>query len=818
MQPGFDPKKTPANKAEKVPDGLASSIKPEGLLEKFGNRGWFRSTEVKEDVLRCAKKLESSGASDAHWSLVNSALHHVQSAPVALKLRLLSNLTELCCDMGRHVPEKIISSCALKKQPASSLSVVVSVLSSINSELKKPAVLADVCKHAERLIDRPSEMANFFSKVLCKAQRGEFTPHNRSYLCPITVCFAETMGWNELGSIRLMEALGLRHPTEDRWHLVIDEVIKANPKDYEKQTPKLPQLLIARDISDEQFSILKLAYERPADEHYPVITKAAYELVREMHRDHTIKNAFIVHQVMLLKDQPEDLLSALKFYHAVIEKRELFREADIALKHLLFRKGRKANQAARVLAEDGPFQVDGPPWRQGSALERKATDACMDLMASLRQMSHGFGSLTMAARRLPDGTPAAIERFGMDIFHSVARINAHDVHGFPGRGWLLSFPETARVLRRDDASALLEDDPFFPYKENWKFLAKVIDIFSKTQVILTRGQMVFVNHDPRFKHQGHQMCMVVANDHYYRYSFEDAYLVPWELISQKILPALVTDLNSESFRSEIEDVNNLGLTTEFLHRETAKRGWPLLNLTWPSNLGGMCNAWPADSSPFFEWEAALKGVVTRTVRFDDWLDGWGHLHKALYDGRYYGEHLPPDFWKLLKPLQDEHHRVLNLGRSYRNIAHLFNLSFSYWQKGYCDGRVTGAILPPLPEKASAAMVTERGNMLSLRLLHEVYRWHQGLSESGADLDYYPILAFGETFNPSAAPSDQLRLDTANLRLEFIIDGSLKSYQLDPDGLGQADSEIWQRFIQPMFADVNLAPYFYHRDVFKDFGY
>lgn len=476
----------------------------------------------------------------------------------------------------------------------------------------------------------------------------------------------------------------------------------------------------------------------------------------------------------------------------------------------VIRGGSSYIQDAHLLAEL-PYLIDQPPWISGTREESEARNQSIMIAAGAKDYSQGFGVYTYAAKSLPDGSPAALERFAKDIFKEVSKVNAADIGQFPGRGWFFSMPKTESFLAKDDQSEIEFGDSFLNWKRNLPFLAEEIDIFNQTQVLVTRGLAAFVNFDRKFTYFGEPYCYLVFNDHFHRYDHQVAALVPWRIILEAVQSSLVNLKTAQKPSVPIADVNNQGLSVEYLKRKCRQLDLPYLDISSATVIGGLCNAFPSCSPYYHKWEDSMK----MSGSYKSWSDLWGHYHKALIDNDWHPEGVPEWKEKLYRPLQKAHAEVLELSLGYQNIAHLFKLAFSFWQKGYYYPTQLEAGLPLLPARPTLKETEARDDFLKLKLLREAHHWHSSASAKGLADSAFPILGINNLFQLSSSPANEFKLDTKTMLLTWLEDGKIHKYPLSTEGIVSDDSRVWLNHISPLFEDLTASPNFFDREVFEE---
>lgn len=430
---------------------------------------------------------------------------------------------------------------------------------------------------------------------------------------------------------------------------------------------------------------------------------------------------------------------------------------------------------------------------------------------------HGFSSLTFETKRPPTKEPPLLARFGSDVAKKVRYINAGDINGFPGKGFIISeiIPERVFVKKEEDL------DPLHTYKEKWVWAKDTIDDLPKTHFIFTRGFVAVTCSDNKYKLKDVNGEMVhfsyiVFNDHHHNYGLDVAYLIPTEVLIRKLSGATIPYQDYVGFAPKVKDANKAGLTPYSLFQEASTLPANVINLGWGSNIGGgLCNAYPLDSSPYHKWEVELRPEPVHTK------DIYGRVHKSHITGIWESK-MTPSLEKLLLPLREAHDEVYRVANNYQNLFDLFRLTLAMWHKG----ETLGERLSPINDsfdrfsEYQGTPINEQWleygndedyylNPSSLRMLVEAYKWHNQNKNNKND---FPVLAVSETLDYSTRPKSPFVLDTHDMKLK--IGEEEIELPKDSNGLGVDEALIWFKHVMPHVKSFAKDLRFYDR---RDLG-
>ena len=443
-----------------------------------------------------------------------------------------------------------------------------------------------------------------------------------------------------------------------------------------------------------------------------------------------------------------------------------------------------------------------------------------DVYARAYDFYHGFSALTYETKRVPGGEPSLLLRFGHDVANSVKYVNAKNPNLFPGRGFAISFikPETVFAA---DKSIKEGEDPYHEYKKAWSWLANEFDDLHKTHFIFMRGMAIVTNVDKDkyslkdIDNKKIHYSYVILNDHHHNYSAGSAFLIPTQVLSDKLKNVAIKYEDYSGPSAKHNDVNEVGLNIEDLIEDAKKIPANVLNLTWGSNISsGLCNAYPPNSKPFHEWEVEMRAR-------HETEDNYGHIHKSHRFGTYRAN-MDPELEKAMIPLREAHNQVFNVTNKYQNLLDLFRLTLALWHKGQTLGDPVE--MPDMtdddlfnkadkPESIKELFRDESASFTnpdSLRMLVEAYRWHKGKESGKTNRNDFPILVIADTLDYWNKPNSSFTLDTYDLTLKF----GDKTIPLDPENIGDIEKKLWEKIVMPQVVNPDKDFRFYDR---RDLG-
>lgn len=433
---------------------------------------------------------------------------------------------------------------------------------------------------------------------------------------------------------------------------------------------------------------------------------------------------------------------------------------------------------------------------------------------------HGFSALTFDTKRPPTKEPALLARFGKDVARKVEYINARDINGFPGRGFIISGLIPERIFVTD----LTREDPFLRYKEAWVWASEIFDDLPKTKFIFTRGFIAISCEDNKYKlkdvnKKEVNYSYVVFNDHHHNYSNNVAFLVPTEVLNKKLKDTAIPYGDYVGPSTKHKDINEVGIKIEDLVLDARTVPANVLNIGWGSNVGGsLCNAYPPLSAPYHIWER-------REVKKDSFCDFYGHVHKSYVDGMY-NEKVTKKIGRRFGSLKEAHNQVFQVTNRYQNMLDLFRISFALWHKGLTVGEEIAPFDESLddlferPKRDIEDQFLQESskeeaslNTNSLRMLAEAYKWHQIKQSKRASKIDFPVLVTAPALNWWTKPESPFYLDTYDLTIDIEDKGKVQLPE-DSNGLGFEESFFWASQIMPHVTHTSKDIRFYDR---RDLG-
>lgn len=429
----------------------------------------------------------------------------------------------------------------------------------------------------------------------------------------------------------------------------------------------------------------------------------------------------------------------------------------------------------------------------------------------------GFGALTFEGMRRGERL-ASLAEFGLDSASSVHAIRGDNKEHAPGRGYLISFLSKDNLFAR---SPSVKGDPHQDLKLSMPWAARELDDIELSRYFFMRqGLGVIPPQVPKYEINGVHYSFIAWNDHFHNSWCDRAFLVPTEILLEQLRGSLSS--LGEELSGSIDaavDINLSYLNPRGLEMICQERKLSLLDVGSGSVLGGgMCNAFPVRSAPYFSWEDNSYLYVTKDI--------WGHSHKSYMLRGTYQRKMDQNLDRALEPLREAHVLVRDVTNRCLNLLSWFQLGNAFWRKGQTvpykkDGLSEGgsggqrseANNIPLPtpeltkEESPGAF---RPTPYSNRMLMQAYDWHHVFSQRGAERKDFPVLGSISALRYSVQPK-QILLDTHDLT---IWDGK-RWWQLPPwsDGSGPEEIEIWnERILSKLGALDDLR--WYRREAFR----
>ncbi|MBN8550349.1 MAG: hypothetical protein J0M12_13625 [Deltaproteobacteria bacterium] len=469
------------------------------------------------------------------------------------------------------------------------------------------------------------------------------------------------------------------------------------------------------------------------------------------------------------------------------------------------------NVAARVLASD--YNQDTLPFVTVGKMDPRALtmhEEVQHFTWRLVQPAKGFSAWTAEARKIPGADHCALVEFGLDLAQEVGYLNSSGIEVFPGNGFYLHGLKIESALVADKAHS----DPYHLYRDAWWF-AQNLEDWRDTRYLMARGFIAITGpNNSRFKLPAPRIgsstnetfeehyTTIIFNDHFHNPACHVACAVPTRIFDRILKGTHVPADQYDGFDPQRPDITKLEITYEDLQRICHESGANFIDLGWPSNIAGLCNAYPPKSAPFHQWESAVNSRI---------MDRAGHLHKTTVLGGYSAD-LSPAHDRALQPLRDLHTRVLNFGNACLDCLDGLIMLEALHQKGQTLARPDslGQILD-LPElgtesgrSAQERFLEQRENPpdseeapalgpYSARRLAEIYRWHRASEEPGVPLSRIPIFRVGDAmrlwpggFMLEIDPAT-LILKTPHFKIQLPFEG---------DGSGEEELALWREYVMP----------------------
>jgi hypothetical protein len=489
---------------------------------------------------------------------------------------------------------------------------------------------------------------------------------------------------------------------------------------------------------------------------------------------------------------PENQSHYLRDLHARTAMIALMRNLDPHLR----------TDAANALS--AAYKADAPPYRLDSTEAQQLVNEVFQVMRRAYDGYFGFSAPMFEMRRPPGQDHPLMVRFGKDVASSVQYLNCSDNDEFPGRGIVISGAQPDRLFVSDRDNL---EDPFHRYKKAWPWARTAINDLASTRFVFARGFIAVMGPDDRrFALDGKHYSYIFFNDHFHNPDGQAAFLIPTELLREKLSGVGISWEDYTGYDRALPDINTRGLLPSDLLKEAAARRMNILNLGWPSNVGGLYHAYPPRSSPHFEWEAGNSGTQDLAT----------HVHGSYVLGRGYQSTMTPELDKALQPLRLLHSQVYELSTDYQNLLDLLRTGQTLWHRGQTisrtdDGAEQDTELereepesedePPSEEDSGEERVSV--NPDAARMLIEAYRWHRGREEWPDSPERFPILVGADPLHWHAKPRSPFLLDTytMTLTLRDPESGAVRAtinLPTEGDGLGEEEFAIWAEHVMPLF--------------------
>ena len=453
-------------------------------------------------------------------------------------------------------------------------------------------------------------------------------------------------------------------------------------------------------------------------------------------------------------------------------------------------QGLEAGDASEFLGRT--YQTDTLPWsfdwKQGeyrspshNAETNRAYEEIFEVVRRTADLARGFASDTFANRRIPGSKLWMAYNFAKDLATSVHFLNASTAELAPGKGLVTVGLRPERFFPTDGDSA----DRFVLARSAMPWLSPAIDDAPHSKRISLRGMTIWIGPDDKnYTINGVHYSFVVFNDHAFNQCADVAALVPTKVIAALFEPYLLAPGNLD-FDPTRPDLCELGITPSKIYKYAEERGLICLNLGWPSILGGLGNAFPPGSEPFFGWEEKVSGSR-------DWA---GHKHKH-YLLRSEVTQVPQGGARAMIELQRAHALVYGLTTRYLALNDLSRLAFGAWSKGQTlDAEADDEAELEVGDQNDAA-VTE--NPAASRMLRFMYAWNsKRFRDANENPDEYPVLIAAPCLSSARIPPSPFIFDSYSL----TIKRGDEIIELPPfsDGTGKEELKIWREVVLPVVA-------------------
>lgn len=430
-----------------------------------------------------------------------------------------------------------------------------------------------------------------------------------------------------------------------------------------------------------------------------------------------------------------------------------------------------------------------------------------ELILAARTISSGFGSYTLEARHIPGSQEESLlVQFARSASKQVWLLRSSAADLFPGSGVSFSGLMPECLFAQDP---LVPDDPFHLYRSAWPFAKNELPTLANVTYSFLRGMIVISGKAESSQINGIAYSLVILNDHFHNHEAHTAYLIPTQILEQRLDRCRITDSQSAI------PTDDAGLTIQELLQACNEQNLPALNLTWPSNLAGLCNSFPANSAPYFSWETRVISPIFK--------DRAGHAHKGTLLGGYQSIH-NLQLEAALIPFRELHNSVYSVSTHLFNYYYLFRCGLAAFHKGESrdirdENRTFSGGLPN-PENLEAEKIkfrevdetSEMGiyippkdevNPHAYRMLEASYAWHSAVREGRVESSEAPVFLVTPLLEewPAASP---ILLDTRDLSLH--IGDSVISLPAHSDGTGEEERRAWSEWVVPYLqADRDIRP-------------
>lgn len=394
------------------------------------------------------------------------------------------------------------------------------------------------------------------------------------------------------------------------------------------------------------------------------------------------------------------------------------------------------------------------------------------ILTQIKRDSESFGSLTFAARSKPDGSLPQLVDFANDVAHSLEYVEAQNIHGFPGRGFVISGINPDIVFDSFDLPGPMGDigQANSKIQSGGIYYPEEIPNLVDTRFIVTRGLIAMTSSkdDRKFyiKDRDGQMThysYVFFNDHFH-HEGQRALLVP-----TKILDLLFQASISQSHSAQeelvlpianyqVQDVNEQNISPKKIFEIAERMGSNVLDIANPACFpAGLSKAFPAGKPPYDHWDD--DNINFRAgVNIENYRDLSGHGHYWFLMNKFREGYKGKSFDQWRKAWKHAHNKVFKASEAYQNLFKLFTMGFAQWKKGQSFEALT---------KGQDYETNDITPMSHNRMLNEIFAWHSQRIGSTDDPNRFPILLQASAYDYAGMPQARFAFDTYDLSFQSI---------------------------------------------------
>jgi len=443
---------------------------------------------------------------------------------------------------------------------------------------------------------------------------------------------------------------------------------------------------------------------------------------------------------------------------------------------------------------------DHLPYDQDDSQNAQAFGEVLNVFRGAIDGYYGFSALTFDCKRMAPERPALIFRMASELARSTSVICSEAREAWPGPGLVLHHLRPERFLKADQSNP---KDPFHHYKKKWPWISRAIDLMPMVEIALMRGKVAI--------HLTQEGCL---HEIPYDYSFENEHfrnirpefhLCPSEVLWSRLRRSMIPFGDRKRASHSVRRAELCGIDGPSLRSACDAAGLNFLNLACGSIIGGLSNAYPPDSAPYYEeWNKRLRESGRPA-------DIYGFVHKSYRHGFYEGNDVDK-LDRILEPLRQAHREVYDLATLYQDIWDLFRFALAAYHKG--ETRSGGELFIEEQDKHSWDAIHPN----RFRMLNEAYRWHTYLHQIKAKRDDFPILTLADTWNYRTQPAGDVLLDTYSMSAHVKRAGG--EYRVHKLAAGRDHAEengevFWLQHVVPRLAFTTDIR-FYHRDELTNF--